>query len=303
MQMTSDSAEPQVSFIMPVWRPHAVWLMTAVRSVLDEVDVALELIVVDDGNDAPVRSLLAEVCDPRLRVIEIPHGGPAIARNAGVAAATGQYIRFIDADDAVALGGTQALLRSVSGRNWIAHGVVELCGAELEVQDVRRATECGDAWLCCLTGGFSIYHPALLFPRDVVQAAGGWRSRATCEDWDFVLRALEIAPVEPCPVVVYRYRRQPNSLSRSTTVAREAGEAVVREHFERWPEHRGTRIERRANAYLTQRALHRYGVESPWRSVAWWRASLHNPAYPLRIVLGGLQRRRQAVWSRVRRAC
>ncbi len=286
-----EAAIPQVSYIMPVWEPNAEWFLAAVRSVLAE-DVPIELIVVDDGNDAPVEPLLgALLVDSRLRVLRVSHGGIAHARNAGLAAATGAYVRFVDADDEVVRGGTALLLQAAGRRRCVAHGAIELCDEQLHVNEVRRATDRGSAWRACLTGGFNVYHPALLFPRDVLEAVSGWRDRTPCEDWDLVLRTLEVVPVEPCRGVVYRYRRWPGSLSKVSEIAREAGESVVREHFVRYPEHRGTRIERRAEAYLVQRARHRFSDDTVWRSRAWWRAAAVNPAYPARLLKAGARRR------------
>jgi succinoglycan biosynthesis protein ExoO len=84
---------------MPVWRPRGEWFLDAVRSALAQRDCELELIVVDDGNAEPLDDLLAEVRDPALRLVRAPHGGPSAARNAGVEAAQGRLIRFVDADD------------------------------------------------------------------------------------------------------------------------------------------------------------------------------------------------------------
>ena len=300
-----ESTRPVVSFVMPVWKPRDDWLRAAVQSVLDE-DVDLELIVVDDGNIEPIAPLLGEfAADARVRVVRVGHGGIAHARNAGLAEAVGAYVRFVDADDEVVRGGTALLLRAAAGRRCIAHGAIELCDEQLRVDEVRRSRDRGSAWRACLTGGFTVYHSALLFPSDVLEAVGGWRDRQPCEDWDLVLRTLEIVPVEPCHGVVYRYRRWPGSMSKVTEIARKAGESVVREHFDRYPEHRGTRIERRAEAYLTQRALHRFSDNALWPSRTWWRAAIENPAYPAQLVALGarrkvnrLRRRAAHVWRR-----
>ena len=66
---------PDISLVMPVWRPRAEWLHEAVRSALDQRDCDLELIVVDDGNDDAVSDMLADVIDPRMRHIKVAHGG------------------------------------------------------------------------------------------------------------------------------------------------------------------------------------------------------------------------------------
>src|SRR5215216_4501969 len=109
----SASEGPLVTLVMPVWRPRRDWLLQAVRSALAQRDCRLELVVVDDGNPEPVAEMLADVRRPGLRVLRIPHGGVCIARNAGIEAARGSLIRFVDADDVYEPGSTARLTRLV----------------------------------------------------------------------------------------------------------------------------------------------------------------------------------------------
>jgi glycosyltransferase involved in cell wall biosynthesis len=56
----------------------------------------LEIIVVDDGSRDETAAIAATY--PRARVLEIPHGGLSVARNAGLAAASGELIAYLDSD-------------------------------------------------------------------------------------------------------------------------------------------------------------------------------------------------------------
>ena len=92
--------EPKISVIMPVYDAKDL-LPLAARSVLAQTHQNLELILVDDGSPngcGAVCDALAET-DPRVRVIHKPNGGAARARNAGLDAATGASIGFVDSDD------------------------------------------------------------------------------------------------------------------------------------------------------------------------------------------------------------
>lgn len=72
----------------------------AVRSVLAQTIQLIEVIVVVDGPDESTVKELQQIEDPRLRVIELPvNVGPSGARNAGVEAAKGTWIAFLDDDD------------------------------------------------------------------------------------------------------------------------------------------------------------------------------------------------------------
>lgn len=90
---------PVVSAVIPtVGRPAHV--VAAVRSALAQTLREIEVVVVVDGPDAATLAALAGLGDPRLRVVELPsRTGPGAARNAGVAAARGEWVAFLDDDD------------------------------------------------------------------------------------------------------------------------------------------------------------------------------------------------------------
>jgi glycosyltransferase involved in cell wall biosynthesis len=90
-----------VSVIMPVYNAEA-WLPRAIDSVLAQSHDHLELITVDDGSSDRSPGMLDAYAaiDERVRVMRQPsNGGVAAARNAGIAAARGDYVSFLDADD------------------------------------------------------------------------------------------------------------------------------------------------------------------------------------------------------------
>lgn len=88
--------EPLVSVIVPVFAGER-FLGDALDTVAAQTYPSVETIVVDDGS--PDRS--AEIADGRagVRVLREPHRGVAAARNAGLAAAHGELIAFLDQDD------------------------------------------------------------------------------------------------------------------------------------------------------------------------------------------------------------
>jgi len=90
-----------VSVIMPVYNA-AAWLQRAVDSVLTQSHARLELIAVDDASSdlSPAMLDAYAAADARVRVLrQACNGGVAAARNAGIAAACGDYVAFLDADD------------------------------------------------------------------------------------------------------------------------------------------------------------------------------------------------------------
>lgn len=93
--------KPTVSVIMPLYNSSA-FMDESIRSVLDQSFADLELILVDDCSTddslAGARALAAQ--DDRIAVVALPDNqGGGAARNAGIAAARGRYIAFLDSDD------------------------------------------------------------------------------------------------------------------------------------------------------------------------------------------------------------
>ena len=241
-----------VSLVMPVWRPRRDWLRQAVDAALAHRDCEIELIVVDDGSPAPVADLLSDVDDPRLRLLRIEHGGPAPARNAGVAAARGAYLRFIDADDEVVPESTARLVELVGGRDdVIAYGATVFCDQDLKPLWRMTSRVKGDAVEACLLGRFTTRPPAFLFPRRVIERTGRWDSEFPASgDWDFILRALEHGTVRGTTEVAARYRRHGGGLTANADAGERGARMVVDRYFERHPEQRGSRLHERADARL-----------------------------------------------------
>lgn len=59
-----------------------------------------EVILVDDGNEPPLQ-VGVQSSGEAITVVRVPHGGVSTARNAGIAAARGELITFLDSDDSV----------------------------------------------------------------------------------------------------------------------------------------------------------------------------------------------------------
>lgn len=107
---TGRQATP-VSVIVPAYNAQR-WLDRCLRSVLEQDYPALELVVVNDGSrdsTALIIDAFAER-DPRVRAIHQPNKGVSEARRAGLDAASGVWIQFLDADDELLPGAIGALV-------------------------------------------------------------------------------------------------------------------------------------------------------------------------------------------------
>ena len=95
----------KVSVVVPVYNP-GPYIEPCVTSLLGQSMPAdeLELIFVDDGStdDSLARLQALEAEHPQVRVIPIPNSGwPGKPRNVGTDAAQGEYVMFVDQDDAM----------------------------------------------------------------------------------------------------------------------------------------------------------------------------------------------------------
>lgn len=86
-----------ISVVIPTYN-RAAFVADAVRSVLDQVGVALEVIVVDDGSTDETARVLAAFGD-KVHYIVQNNAGASAARNTGIRAATTPLVAFLDSDD------------------------------------------------------------------------------------------------------------------------------------------------------------------------------------------------------------
>lgn len=147
-------SEVLLSVIVPVYNAAAT-LEKCAASVLSQAPEAAELILVDDGSadDSPALCDRLAAQDSRVRVIHQKNGGASAARNAGLAAANGRYVQFVDADDWVNPGLYDAALPPLeAGADVCFFGVDTLLG------DVRETLPTGrmDS-LAQLAGNFAYY--------------------------------------------------------------------------------------------------------------------------------------------------
>ena len=108
------SGTPLISVIVPVYKVEA-YLDRCVQSIVNQTYTNLEIILVDDGSPDRCPQMCDEWAkkDSRIRVIHKENGGLSDARNAGMAAASGEYISFIDSDDWIEPAFMQILLEAM----------------------------------------------------------------------------------------------------------------------------------------------------------------------------------------------
>lgn len=95
---------PLLTVIVPAYNCVG-YIGECLGSVLEQLPADCELVVVDDGStDGTANALAPYEAQDSVRVLYREHGGASAARNAGLAAASGTYIAFVDCDDTMKPG-------------------------------------------------------------------------------------------------------------------------------------------------------------------------------------------------------
>ena len=111
--METNSKGINLSVIIPVYNAE-LYLEQCVDSLMQQGDLLLEIVLVDDGSTDRSGAIADRYAlrDSRIKVIHQANGGASAARNAGIAAAQGEYIAFVDSDDWVKEDGLSDLYKS-----------------------------------------------------------------------------------------------------------------------------------------------------------------------------------------------
>jgi len=209
--------QPRVSIVMPVYNG-ARFIAEALASLQREPGIDGEIIVVDDGSTddtVHVVTFLSEN-DQRIRLLRCEHRGVSPARNAGVRAATGEYVTFLDADDICPPGRIARQAKKLAGRPDAAAVIGETLLFEELTEHLEPVP--GTRHLQILT---VTLHSAL-FRRDVFDRFGLFdESLAHSEDFDFFLRLAESeTPLVIETEIASLYRRHPASMTTNTNAVK-----------------------------------------------------------------------------------
>ncbi len=129
---------PDISFVIPVYKAEA-YLRECVDSILSQSAGTPEVILIDDGSPDKCPLICDDYAarDARVQVIHKENGGPSAARNLGLQRATGDYVWFVDSDDAITPDAMARLLPYCeTGADIIRFGLINKVGDKLE-QDAR----------------------------------------------------------------------------------------------------------------------------------------------------------------------
>lgn len=212
---------PLLSVIVPAYGVQA-YIRAAVDSVLTQDFDDVEIVAVDDCSPDLSGAILDELAaaDPRVRVIHLEqNAGLGGARNAGVAAATGDYILFLDGDDTLSPGSLAAIADRLEVGE---HPELLIYNYARVWWDGRTATSWADEILAALSPSVFVPREHLrlfnllpiacnkVYRRDFLQRLGVTFPTGYYEDIHFtytVLLSAETAVSLNRVVLLYRQRR------------------------------------------------------------------------------------------------
>jgi glycosyltransferase involved in cell wall biosynthesis len=180
----------EVSVVIPAFRAAAT-LERACRSVAREGGSATECVIVLDGRDEATAAVALGCADP-LVVQTTRNLGPGGARNVGLAASSGEYVLFLDADDYVEGGLIGGLLRAmiVSGADLGLGECVHEAPEGSRGPHAGPRAEDGRGLVAEWLGGRFVPPCCVMWRTAFLRSIGGWNeSLRRNEDGELVLRA------------------------------------------------------------------------------------------------------------------
>jgi glycosyltransferase involved in cell wall biosynthesis len=235
----------RVSIIIPTQNRQTV-VAGAVRSALAQEGALLEVCVVDDGSEPPLRLPSDLAAEERVTLIrlDVPRG-PGAARNAGLATTTADLVAFLDDDDVWLPGKLERQLRALSGAG--ADTVMVACGFELwDGARLVAAVVPSPA----MDAHDLLAHPCLwpstvVVRRAAIETAGGFdETLPRTQDWDLWLRLADLGTIAVVPEVLVD-RRWATLAPETAFAARAAMDRRIEERLAQLPARDAARLRSR----------------------------------------------------------
>lgn len=210
-----------VSITMPAYNAEP-YIRQAIESVLAQTYAHWELVIVDDGSTDNTRAAIGQFNDPRIVLVHQANGGEGKARNTALTQASGEFLAFLDADDAYLpqhLEKTVAYLGSQPDRGAVyVDGYY--CHHDLSrlrpLSSRRRGPFEGRLFEQAIIGS-DVFGPpgCVVLRRSVVLALqlSFDEDLRTGTDSDFFIRCADVADFGNLPDRTYLYRLHPASIS------------------------------------------------------------------------------------------
>ncbi len=218
----------EVSIIIPCYNAED-YVREAIESVLSQ-ERSAQIIVVDDGSTDNTLQILSYFSSD-IQILQSEHKGVAVARNKAIEFVRSRYALLLDADDALAPGALDSLLRRASNSDSIVvYGNFSSWDSLMsKKQNYHKTPRFLNDPLSLLVQRNISPPGAILFSSDAFEKVGDFdQSVAACEDWDFIVR---LARAGYCfkyvNKEVFYYRRIRSSASNQANRMLSSGLEVV----------------------------------------------------------------------------
>lgn len=282
-----------VTIVIPCFN-YSQFLGKAIRSVQTQQYSPFEIVVVDDGSTDDSAALAERA---GVRVIRQPNSGLGSARDTGLAAATGEFVVFLDADDELlpgALASGVAALRDRPAISCVVRRCQMMDAEDRPLPSHYREIDTDDLYREWLHANFVWTPGAAMFRTSRIAAMGGFPADlGPASDYAIYLALARQGEVAFDPREVVRYRQHDHNMSLDPVLMLRAVLGVLR--LERrsvpdayrdslrtshrlWREYYGEQI--------VQRLRHdwRAGRVGWWHTVALWTLARHSSGLMLRQV-------------------
>jgi glycosyltransferase involved in cell wall biosynthesis len=235
--MRAHAALDEVAVIIPS-RDRWPLLRTAMATALAQEDVAVEVIVVDDGSTDPTPAELAALDDPRVRVLRNDRPrGVAAARNLALEQVTAPWVSFLDDDDVWAPAHLATMMQAVRNAEASAERVGIVFSGHVDIDRDRRATGVAPADPAeSIREGLKRFNVVggpsrvVLATRAVREAGGFDPCFSILADWDLWARVVAEREAVRSPGILVGYMRHPGNMHLDVDSLLDEMTALQRKH-------------------------------------------------------------------------
>lgn len=179
MSTAQQADSPPISIIIPVYN-RTEYAKVAIKSALAQTYPNIEVIVVDDGSSDGTYETLVALDLPIVLLQNKVNKGPAGSRNAGIKVSRGEYLFFLDSDDALEKDGVTSLYEALRRKEqessqWgVAYGKLLTCNAKLEPVPVKPKKYYTGDILAYLLQDNPVRTGSYLIRKEIVEKVGGF---------------------------------------------------------------------------------------------------------------------------------
>lgn len=265
---------PQISVIMGVYKEPKEYLILSIESILNQTFSDLEyIIVIDDPDNVEAQEVIEEYRKKDSRIIVIKNErnlGLVASLNRALSEAKGNFIARMDADDISDMNRFEEQLK------YLRQNSLDLVGCSLRrisetgkvITKMANRSYCQECISETLLIDDCIAHPSWFGKYSIFVKLKGYRDFYSCEDYDFLLRALHIgAKLGVCDKILMSYRINTRGISRTNSLRQHLSSKFLKENYEhienitqfeleRIVEKRNTKV----NAQLYKKALQIFNI-------------------------------------------